>query len=298
MASFKSTNSNKFFMLIIFGVFVFSSCKKSDDTVVAITTNATVKLDTLNVAYGTDALQNMDFYLPANRTDTGTKLVVLIHGGAWIAGDKSDYNTEIPKIQAGLPNYAFVNINYRLATTLGANLWPTQQTDVNAAFDFIVSKASYYHYNANKIVVMGASAGAHLAMLKAYHFNTDNRIKAVVDYYGPTDMAALHDFQTGTNKQLFELFMGGTPTANASVYANASPITFVAASVPATIIFHGTADAVVPIAQSTSLRTALVNAGVVNQYVEYAGEQHGFVSQANITDSYNKAIAFTIINVH
>lgn len=298
MSRFKNTIITKPFTIITFCLLVFSACKKSDDTiVVSITSNATLKLDTTNVAYGTDALQKMDFYLPANRTDTGTKLVVLIHGGAWSAGDKSDYNTEIPAIQAGLSNYAFVNINYRLASPLGANLWPTQQTDVNAAFDFIVSKASYYHYNANKIVVMGASAGAHLAMLKAYHFNTDNRIKAVVNYYGPADMVDLHSFQTGTQKQLFELFMGGTPTSNASVYTNASPITFVAAGVPPTIIFHGTADAVVPIAQSTKLKTALVNAGVVNQYIEYAGEAHGFANQANVADSYSKAIAFTITNV-
>ena len=297
MNSFKSNVSSKFLAYIFLFLIAFSSCKKDTNTTVDTTTNANVKLDVLNVAYGTEALQNMDIYLPANRTDATTKVVVLIHGGAWSAGDKNDYNTEIPVFQAGLSNFAFININYRLAAPPSTNLWPTQQTDVNAAFDYIISKASYYHYNPNKIVVMGASAGAHLAMLKAYHYNSDNRVKAVVDYYGPTDMADLYNFQTGVQKQLFELFMGGTPTSNATAYSNASPLSFITASVPPTIIFHGTADAVVPYSQSTRLKTALNTAGVIHQYNEYAGETHGFSNQVNITNSYNKAIAFVLANV-
>ena len=297
MLKLKKIITSKIFIITFLFVVSISSCKKDSGTAVDTTTNANAKLDVMNVAYGTDALQNMDFYLPVNRTDANTKVVVLIHGGAWSAGDKADFNTEIPTIQAGLSNFAFININYRLGALPSTNLWPTQQTDVNAAFDYIISKASYYHYNANKIVVMGASAGAHLAMLKAYHYNTDNRIKAVIDYYGPTDMVELYGFQTGVQKQLFELFMGGTPATNTTVYTNASPINFVAATVPPTIIFHGTADVTVPITQSTKLKTALVNAGITNQYVEYIGEPHGFVNQVNITDSYNKAIAFTIANV-
>ncbi|MFY7964053.1 MAG: alpha/beta hydrolase fold domain-containing protein [Chitinophagaceae bacterium] len=273
-----------------------TSCTKSSDGVEA-TTNVAVKLDTMNLAYGTDLNQKMDMYLPANRSDANTKVFVLIHGGAWSAGDKSDFATLIPALQSGLTNYAIININYRLAAPPSTNLWPTQQTDVNAAFDYIVSKANYYHYNANKIAVMGASAGAHLAMLKAYHYNTENRIKAVVDYFGPTDMSDLYNFQVGVQKQLFELFMGGTPATNASVYANASPLTFVTASVPPTIIFHGTADAVVPYSQSVRLKTALTTAGVVNEYNEYAGEPHGQFNTTNTFDAATKTLSFTQAHV-
>jgi acetyl esterase/lipase len=295
------SNKSRLFIksLVVFLLFVstFTACKKDAATTIDTTTNASIKLDVLNVAYGTEALQNMDIYLPANRTDANTKVVVLIHGGAWSAGDKNDYNNEIPVMQAGLSNYAFININYRLAAPPSTNLWPTQQTDVNAAIDYIVSKAGYYHYNANKIIVMGASAGAHLAMLKAYRYNADSRIKAVVNYYGPTDMVDLYNFQTGVQKQLFELFMSGTPASNATAYSNASPVNFVTSAAPPTIIFHGTADVVVPYAQSVKLKTALTTAGVVHQYHQYTGETHGFTSQANIADSYSKAIAFVLANV-
>jgi len=277
--------------ILVFSVFI-TSCKKSTDNV-EITTNASVKIDTLNVAYGSDANQKMDIYLPANRTDATTKVFVMIHGGAWSAGDKSDFATMIPSLQSGLSNYVIININYRLAAPPSTYLWPTQQIDVNAAFDYIVSKASYYHYNANKIAVMGASAGAHLALLKAYHYNSDNRIKAVIDYFGPTDMADLYNFQTGVQKQLFELFMSGTPTTNATAYLNASPLTFVTSTAPPTIIFHGTADVVVPYSQSVLLNNALYDAGVGHQYNEYAGEPHGQFSTANSIDALSKTLAFT-----
>jgi acetyl esterase/lipase len=293
--------NNKSILQLVALCFFFSmtiiSCKKDTNANIETTTNAAIKLDTIDVAYGSDPLQKMDIYLPTNRTDATTKVLVMIHGGAWSAGDKADFNANISSFQAGLSNYAIININYRLAAPPSTNLWPTQQTDVNAAFDYIVSKASYYHFNANKIAIMGASAGAHLGLLKAYHYNSDNRIKAVVDFFGPTDMADLYNFQTGLNQQLFVLFMGGTPTSNAAAYSNASPLTFVSATAPPTIIFHGTADAVVPYSQSARLSTALQTAGVPNQYNQYVGEPHGQFSVANTTDAYNKAIAFTLLNV-
>lgn len=283
-------------VVISFVAFFISSCSKSTDTVTPPnTTNTASKLDTMNVAYGIEAAQKMDIYLPANRSDANTKVFVMIHGGAWTAGDKSDFNSTIPSIQSGLSNYTIININYRLAVPPSTNLWPTQINDVNAAFDYIIANANYYHYNPNKIVVMGASAGAHLGMLKAYKYNSNNRIKTVVDYFGPTDMADLYNFQVGLQKQLFELFMGGTPTSVPTVYTNASPLFSVNASSPPTIIFHGTADNVVPLSQSTRLKTALQTASVTQQYTEYVGDGHGFNS-TNSSDAYTKFIAFCLAN--
>ena len=142
---------------------------------------------------------------------------------------------------------------------------------------------------------MGTSAGAHLALLKAYKYNSDKKIKTVVDYFGPTDMADLYNFQVGIQKQLFELFMGGTPTTAATTYTNASPLFAVNATVPATIIFHGTADNVVPLSHSTRLKTALQTSSVVYQYTEYAGEGHGF-GPTNSLDAFNKFVSFCIAN--
>jgi len=91
------------------------------------------------------------------------------------------------------------------------------------------------------------------------------------------------------------MFLSGTPTTNNAMYRSASPIFSITSAAPPTIIFHGTADATVPIAQSNSLNSALATANVAKQYVMYTGEGHGW-SGANMQDTYQKTIAF--INMH
>ena len=73
--------------LVVFIALSIASCKKSGTT-----SDVTIAAKTmLDVAYGVDALQKMDIYLPANRSTTSTKVVVMIHGGGWTSGDKADF---------------------------------------------------------------------------------------------------------------------------------------------------------------------------------------------------------------
>jgi dipeptidyl aminopeptidase/acylaminoacyl peptidase len=92
-------------------------------------------------------------------------------------------------------------------------------------------------------------------------------------------------------QMLFNTFMNGTPTSNPSAYTSASPLYLVNSNTPPTIIFHGTADPLVPVSQSDSLNTRLNNAGVIHQYVKYNGEGHGWYG-ANLIDTYAKLAAF------
>ena len=111
------------------------------------------------------------------------------------------------------------------------------------------------------------------------------KIKAVIDLFGPTDMAWMynsHPIPTITQPIIANV-MGDTPTSGATAYTNGSPINFITATVPPTIIFHGTADPVVPISESIKLQAKLQLAGVTNQYITYTGESHGWVG-ANLTD--------------
>jgi len=268
---------------------VVVACKKSGDDNGVPAPNPSAALELKDVAYGADAAQKMDVYLPAGRSADSTNIIVLIHGGAWASGDKADFNDNIAFLKTALPKYAIINLNYRLAALPSTNLWPTQLNDINTAFNFIASKRIEYQINTNKIGIGGASAGGHLALLKAYKNNTGN-IKAVVDLFGPTEMADLYNFNTSF-QPLLSIFLAGTPTTNAAGYANASPLYGVNSSAPPTIIFHGGIDATVPIRQSDSLNNRLANAGVTKQYVVYPAEGHGW-SGANLTDTYNKMAAF------
>jgi acetyl esterase/lipase len=250
----------------------------------------------LNVAYGTNAEQKMDVYLPAGRTTTSTKVMILIQGGAWSTGDKTDFAAYVDTLKKRQPDYAIFNINYRLATTSG-NFFPTQENDVKAAYDFVVSKSNEYKVS-QKIVLLGASAGGHLALLQAYKQLAPVKAKAVIDFFGPTDMVEMHN--NPVNPLLvpvIQTLLGGTPAINPTLYQQSSPINFVAVESPPTIILHGGVDPLVAVSQSTSLDAKLFTKGVVHQYVFYPTEGHGWTG-ATLTHSFNAIQAFLAANVN
>jgi acetyl esterase/lipase len=284
-------------------VILFSACKKSgtEDPIVITPAAPLAAQSTNDVAYGTDALQKFDMVLPANRTTATTKVLIIIHGGSWSAGDKADMTVVLNNLKSSLPEYAFFNLNYRLASAAtGANAFPTQENDVKAAVDFINSKRAEYNIS-DKISLLGASAGAHLALLQAYK-NSTPKIKAVVDIFGPTDMTDMYNNPAGPSSPAYLIgyittgSLAGTPTNSPALFAASSPITFVTAQSPPTILFHGLVDNVVRYQQSTLLQAKLNLNNVVNQYVPYAGEGHGFTAPT-FADTQLKTVAFLNANV-
>jgi acetyl esterase/lipase len=272
-----------FFSLLLF-VFV-TGCQKED------TRQDNAEKTMLDVAYGSDPAQKMDIYLPANRNTTETKVLVLVHGGSWSSGDKTELNEYLPVFKQRLPGYAIFNINYRLGQLPSTNPFPTQEMDVKAAFDAIVTKAEEYGFNREKMAALGVSAGAHLVLLQAYKNNTP-KLKAVVDMFGPTDLVAMYNGATTQLEQfILQSLLKGTPTTNAELYQTSSPINYVSAQSPPTLILQGGADPLVAPSQSTALKTKLEAANVPVQMVLYPTEGHGWTG-ANLTDSYNKIEAF------
>ncbi|RYY68359.1 MAG: alpha/beta hydrolase [Chitinophagaceae bacterium] len=270
--------------------FLITSCSKSTQD------SALTRQTFLNVAYGSDPLQKADVYLPSNRSTTSTKTVIMIHGGAWSVGDKAEFNAFVDTLQRRLPDYAVININYRLASG-NTNLFPTQENDVKTALDFINSKRAEYNV-ADKFVLLGASAGAHLAMLQAYKYQSPVKIKAVVDFFGPSDMAAMYnDPAPFAPPSSIAGVVGGTPTTMAALYQSSSPINFINAQSPPTIIFQGGLDPLVKVSQSTTVRDKLTTAGVANQYVFYPAGGHGDWDAATFTDAFNKIQSFLQANV-
>ncbi|MBN8790242.1 MAG: alpha/beta hydrolase [Terrimonas sp.] len=241
----------------------------------------------IDTAYGSNAQQKMDIYLPASRTKT-TKTIVLIHGGGWTEGSKSDLTSSIPGIQKQFPGYAVININYRLAKD-GNNLFPSQENDTKSAIaaylqhtdDFVVSK---------DIVLAGFSAGAHLALLHAYKNDPDKNVKAVVDFFGPTELPALWNINILYQLLLYNV-TGKTYDQDPAIYKNSSPANFVSAQSPPTLILQGDADPTVPPSQSILLSDSLTKYNVAHQLVMYPGEGHGWTGN-NLLDSYEKIKIF------
>ena len=248
----------------------------------------------LNVSYGTSSRQKMDVYLPAGRSSLATKVIIMIHGGAWNSGDKSEFNEYVDSLKKREPAYAIFNLNYRLADP--PDLFPSQEQDIKAAVEFIYNKRPEYLIS-DKFVLIGASAGAHLALLQGYKYSTPVKPKAIIDFFGPTDLVELYNNSSNPLVQpLLVAVTGTTPTLNNTLYSQSSPINFISSQSPPTMILHGGTDIIVPPSQSDSLNTRLINAGVTRQYISYPAEGHGWVG-ANLTDSFDKILAFLAANV-
>ena len=249
-----------------------------------------------NEAYGVNAAKKMDIYLPAGRDSINTKVILFVHGGSWSGGDKNEFDSAIAVLKNKLPDYAMFNMNYRLANR--QHRFPAQMEDVQSAINFIINKADSYKINVNKIVLIGASAGAHLALLQAYKNNSDGRIKAVVDLFGPSDLVSLYNNHPvpAASQPVLINFLGATPVTNSTLYHDASPINYVTSQTVPTLIFHGDADYIVPISQSIALKNKLQAANVKVEMTVYKNESHGWYGQ-NLLDTYAKTVDFIKQNV-
>ncbi|RYY29602.1 MAG: hypothetical protein EOP41_02370, partial [Sphingobacteriaceae bacterium] len=114
----------------------------------------------------------------------------------------------------------------------------------------------------------------------------DRDVKVVVDLFGPADMTDLY-----TAHRELAILMQGTPEKIPDVYAKASVLNTITKKSPPTIIFHGTADPIVPIRESDSLSVNLSRAKVPSSYIKYPGKGHGWRGP-EIQDTYSKTIEF------
>jgi arylformamidase len=110
--------------------------------------------------YGSDTLQKFDFW-PATKADTNPGLVVFVHGGGWSRGDKASGTGTKPAFYTDM-GYAFASLNYRLVPAATVE---QQAADIASALAYLRSNADRLGFDANRITLMGHSAGAHLAAL-------------------------------------------------------------------------------------------------------------------------------------
>lgn len=252
---------------------LFSACSTDPEP------DFSIAKELINEQYGTDSKQTMDVYLPAGRSTTDTPLLIYIHGGAWIDGDKSEFLQVKPILEKEFPGYAFVSINYRLFDfATGRNGILDQEQDVIAAIKAIEQRLPEWNIS-DDLILSGASAGGHLALLHALKNNT-SYLKGVIAFFPPTDLTELHKFNNLTALGLNAL-LGGTAATAAQNYQRASPTNFVDPADVPSIFFHGDVDTVVPISQSELLKNALQSKGVRHEFVKVTGQGHGFTDATN-----------------
>jgi acetyl esterase/lipase len=228
-----------------------------------------------NIAYGNapDQRNLVDIYLPKNHSKK-TKMVVFIHGGFWTKGSKNQLPQPLIDLLVGQKSYAMASINYRYVKKDG-NKYPTQLEDVGKALQYLSEKADSLGYKKNSFALIGASAGAHLALMQGFSQDPKHWVKTIVDIVGPTDLAdPVVRGRQGIADATISYFLGN-PNADASIAKEASPIQFISKKnkIP-TIIFHGENDELVDVNQAKNLHQKLLDNGIKTEIVLYPNETH------------------------
>jgi acetyl esterase/lipase len=233
---------------------------------------------------GPGSSHKMDLAVPEG---TGPfPVVVWIHGGAWMQGDKFD----CPAAFLVDNGFAVASINYRFSKQAA---FPAQILDCKSAVRWLRANSAAYKLDGKRIGVWGASAGGHLAAMLGTTSDTadfgpndgSSAVSAVCDWCGPADLATLKE-QCGPNWGLdlqsdhavHYLLAGGF---DSRLLLKASPITYVHSGIPPFLILHGDSDNVIPLAQSEELAEALKLAGVENTFVIVKGAGHSFGTKEN-----------------
>ncbi|MBE7177988.1 MAG: alpha/beta hydrolase [Mucilaginibacter polytrichastri] len=227
-----------------------------------------------NVAYGEDERNIMDVYLPKGRTSS-SPFVVLIHGGSWIEGDKSQITALQQQLVAD--GIASVNMNYRFASeTFHID---GMMGDVARAIAFCKANAADWGVNVDKIGIGGVSSGGHMAMLYALKYDKGTQIDCILSAAGPTifDTRDALDGAVRTNGiDLLNIMAGAVYSATQPIsnrFVEASPIRYVNENIP-TLFIHGTADVIVPYQQSVMMKAEMDKKGYTNKLVTFDGAGH------------------------
>ncbi|MCI0349926.1 MAG: alpha/beta hydrolase [Acidobacteriales bacterium] len=231
----------------------------------------------------------LDIYLPRS-PKKAVPVVMLIHGGGWVAGTKeSSVLYVLPYLQMG---FAVVNVEYRLGRVSPA---PAAVEDCLCALHWIGRNAEKYHFDLNKVVVTGGSAGGHLALTTAMipeSAGFENlcaseddpnwsgpwksprpKVAAVVNWFGITDVADM--LQGASNIRSYAVSWLGSLPNREDLARRLSPLTYVRADLPPILTIHGDADKLVPYSHGVRLHEALAKARVRNQLFTIAGGGHG-----------------------
>lgn len=239
-----------------------------------------------------------DLYLAPNESKP-TPVLINIHGGGWKTGSKDTQGGFNPFFKAG---FAVANMEYRMSGQAKA---PAAIEDTRCMLVYLIQNAKKLNIDPNKIIIMGGSAGGHLALMGGLLANdhrfdtnclgTENiKVAAIIDKYGIMDV---WDWTYGPeHKSSSPAFWLGDNAKNEAFIKSVSPISYVTKNSPPIFIVHGDADPTVPYQQSVDLYKKLQELGVKSEFMTVPGGLHGKFDKDKNTE-INEAILKFIANL-
>jgi len=216
------------------------------------------------LAYGTDPNQFADLRLPRDKKQA--PVVMNIHGGFWRARYDLVHAGHLCAVLTA-KGCATWNIEYRRVGNAGGG-WPGTFEDVANAYRFLAQIAPRYSLDTTRVVVMGHSAGAQLALCLAAH---EPSVQRVMSLAGVTDLQRAFDLHL-SNDAVVE-FLGGKPNAVPEHYQDADPMRL---HVPQArqLLLHGLADDIMPLEFSRNYVAKKKKAHEKVELLEVANADH------------------------
>jgi acetyl esterase/lipase len=199
--------------------------------------------------------------------------VLVIHGGGWVQQNKERIVQGfcLPFLERG---FVVANVEYRLAPVAPA---PAAVTDSLEAARWFHRHAAQYGADPNRIVVIGESAGGHLALMvgmapKSAGLGPVTRVAAIVDVFGVADVSAQ---LFGPNPPWYAQQWIPEQPHRRELADKVSPIRYVRKGLPPLLIIHGEADDAVPHQQSEQLAAGMRAAGGDVEFISVPNGKHG-----------------------
>jgi acetyl esterase/lipase len=209
---------------------------------------------------------DLDLYIPEAPTDAfrvaAPELVILIHGGGWSTGERSDL-AEVAEFFAQR-HFAVATISYRLSP---AAYWPAPLEDARAAVKFLKSKSDEYGYSTRHIIAGGESAGGHLSMW----LGVKGDVSTVLSISGLHDLS-IKITPEGESYKIVQKALGPKYPAGIKAF---SPLNFVTKNMCQTFFIHGQKDPWVQFEHSQVAHKKLEKLGVRTKLSLVPGMGHG-----------------------
>lgn len=206
-------------------------------------------------------------------------LLVFIHGGGWVSGDRSMFAEEAEWVAER--GWAAACISYRLAPL---HNYPAPIEDVQTFLVYAVDQAKTLGIDPSMLVLMGNSAGGYLALMasirrQGYGHLSGELVPMIAGAISVCGITRLDD-PSHTNLPIamsfVEQYMGVSFAGNEELWRAASPFHHAPGSTVPTLLVHGTADDVVPYSQSQAMHDAVRRGGGDCTLVPVEGEGHSF----------------------
>lgn len=233
-----------------------------------------------NIQYGEYPDTVLDIMHPKAASAKKRPGVVVFHGGGWIQSNKESTMSALclPYLSQG---FVVCNVEYRVAK-LGQSPAPAPAAVVDAilATKWFVDRADKYNMDVNRLVITGASAGGHLALMVGMATPEANlgplvKVAAIVNCYGPTDVNDLVTRFGNPNQPHWSEQWLPPQEGREELGKRLSPMTYIRPGLPPILTVHGERDNAVPVPQAVKLNWELKNAGVDSELILIPNAGHG-----------------------